>query len=147
MVVSLTANTYQTPIQIGSAIYDQAIGSGFGNTINAPSAVNAQTLSSAALMSPFGQTGFADSDYMSAANDNLNTLMTLYTNSMNTNRNAAQQADSAFGNNISEGIGVGTGLLQTMFPGTLGSKQQYNPSGGFYGNAPAGTVVPNFWSK
>ena len=116
-----SANTYQTPIQIGSAIYDQAIGSGFGNTINAPSAVNAQTLSSAALMSPFGQTGFADSDYMSAANDNLNTLMTLYTNSMNTNRNAAQQADDAFGDQFKTGIEQGTGLLQKMFPGTFGS--------------------------
>ena len=86
-----------------------------------PSAVNMQQLPSTALMSPFGQTGFADSGYMAAANDNLNTLMALYTNSMNTNRNAAQQADGVVGDALTEGIGIGTGFLETMFPGTFGS--------------------------
>ena len=129
-----SANQYQAPLQVGSAIYDQAIGSGFGQTLNIPTAANMQQLSSAALMSPFGQTGFADADYMSAANDNLNTLMTLYTNSMANNQNAAQQADKAFGANLSEGIGIGTGLLQTMFPGTFGNNSysaiaQRNPTG------------------
>ena len=142
-----SANQYQAPLQVGSAIYDQQIGSSFGQTLGIPSAANNQTLSSSALLSPFGQTGFADADYMSAANDNLNTLMALYTNSMANNQNAAQQADSAFGTNLSEGISIGTGLLSSLFPGTFGSGQQYNPSGGFYGNAPVGTVVPNFWSN
>ena len=116
-----SANQYQAPLQVGSAIYDQQIGSGFGQTLNMPSAVNMQQLPSTALMSPFGQTGFADSGYMAAANDNLNTLMALYTNSMNTNRNAAQQADGVVGDALTEGIGIGTGFLETMFPGTFGS--------------------------
>ena len=152
-----SANQYQAPLQVGSAIYDQQIGSGFGQTLNMPSAVNMQQLPSTALMSPFGQTGFADSGYMAAANDNLNTLMALYTNSMNTNRNAAQQADTVVGDALREGIGVGTGFLQTMFPGTFGARNnsfsaiaQRNPTGGTrrsYANAGVGTVVPNFWSN
>ena len=116
-----SANQYQAPLQVGSAIYDQQIGSGFGQTLGIPSAVNMQQLPSTALMSPFGTTGFADSGYMAAANDNLNTLMALYTNSMNTNRNAAQQADDVFGENLNKGINQGKGLLQTLFPGTFGS--------------------------
>ena len=117
-----SANQYQAPVAIGSAVYDQAIGSGFGPTLNGPSAANMQQISSSALMSPFGSTGFADASYLNAANSNLNNLLASYMGSYQNNNEVATQSGSAFNNNLVELADAGVGLLGGMFPGTFGSQ-------------------------
>jgi hypothetical protein len=120
-----SANQYQAPLAVNSAIYDQAIGSGFGQTLGLPSAVNNQQLRSAALMGPFGSTSFADASYLEAANKNLNTLLAQSTNQYENNMGLADAQDDVVGDAFTSVGNIGSGLLGQLFPGTFGTPEPY----------------------